>query len=370
MRRGSLLITRAALIATVLAAAAFTVHELHVLLTGAQPVPIPLWAAMSQQILAVSAGALALVLILKSFGRAETRALAAHLSSLSLNYATIVRATFSGGIPYEAVFAFAGGFAVSAFLYFTLLFPARLVVGDVLDAPGRRPFGLRALQAGIIERPTTLWWLAGVYALLWLTFALAASSSVAVGASLLMLVLFVLGLALGLSFLRIGYRKADPENRRKILWILQGYFLAFLAIVALLISAGLSYLTGSSWFGALAIYLWFGGYSAAVLMLLACYMIAIFYSGLFDPALTLRKTAVYGLLAIVLTIVFAGVESAVSATVVARFGLPNAADTWIGGGVVALLFGPVRDKLDLMLRPYFTDASGAETASGRPERQG
>lgn len=347
---------RLALIGVVLAAAVLTVEELYVITVGSEAAPIPAWAIISQLILAATSGTLALVLVRRAFQRAQTRVLAGHFAFLSLGWATIVQAGFSHVLLYDTVFAFAGAFALSAFVHFTLLFPSRLASSDL--APGKkREFG-RSLQAKVIRRPALLWWGGGVFGLLWLGYGVAEAHTMLPppagrAALLFLLLLFVAGAALGLSFLRVGYRKADPEDRRKILWIVEGYVLAFLVIVAFVIALGLAFATGSGALATLALYLWFGGYSAAALALLLCFMIAIFYSGAFDPALTLRRTAVYGVLAIALTFLFAGLESALSATMVERLGLPEAADTWIGGGLAALLFGPVRDKLDRILRPYF-----------------
>lgn len=351
---------RTALIAVLAAAVVFSLQDLYGLFTAVRPTPLPAWALVSQHVVALTAAALAVVLVLKAFGGRDTRALAAHLAFLSLGYATIARASTSDSILHDSVFAFSGAFAVTAFIHFTRLFPARLAVDDVLGPPGRAWRALRSLQARLVERPSRLWWAGGVYGALWLTYqigspAAACCPAVRRGAFLSLLILFVLGILFGLSLLRLGYRKAEPDDRRKILWVVQGYFLAFLVIVAFVTTLGLSYLTGSRSLGILAFHLWFGGYSAAVLAVLVCFAIAIFHAGAFDPSLTLRRTALYSTVVLILTFVFAGVESIVSSATIERLGLPEAADTWVGGGVAALLFGPIRDRLDRFLKPYFTE---------------
>jgi len=143
------------------------------------------------------------------------------------------------------------------------------------------------------------------------------------------------------------YRAADPEGRRRVLWLAQG-MVAFTAVAALQVALVVLVrvtplripLPGWEYWLRLG----------ALVAGLAFLVVAIFYRGALDPALVLRRTTVLGGFGVALVFVFTAVEDLASSWLVERLGLGDKAGTWIAGGVVALLIGSLHDRLGRLLR--------------------
>lgn len=138
------------------------------------------------------------------------------------------------------------------------------------------------------------------------------------------------------------YRAADAEGRRRVLWLAQG-MVAFTLVAALQVA--LVVLTRVTplripvpgwehWLRLAAL--------GAGLVFLA---VAIFYRGALDPALVLRRTAVYGIAGVGLVFVFTAVEDLTSSWLTERLGLGKRAGSWLAGGVVAILVGALHDAV-------------------------
>ena len=144
-----------------------------------------------------------------------------------------------------------------------------------------------------------------------------------------------------LFFLRPSYAFCELGERRQMLWIVEGCLIAIwatLLMMALSIAIRIMGFDPALLVGA--------GMGLTGLAVVLCFALAIFYRGALEPGLAIRATTLYGALALLLTSVFVGLETLVSAYVVGAFGLPEGAGGWVSGTVIALLFGPLRARVE------------------------
>lgn len=147
-----------------------------------------------------------------------------------------------------------------------LLSGPRLWVSAV--AAGLVLWGLNGLRS--LDPPTWVFWVA------W---------PVRLGVAIVFPLLLIFRAA---RYFQVGYRRASPEERRRIVWLFQAawlYLYGFLFATAVAIAAGLSGSTLLEIGGAVAYLLIVA--AAAVFLLLG-----IFYGGAVDPAWTFQRTAV------------------------------------------------------------------------------
>jgi len=138
------------------------------------------------------------------------------------------------------------------------------------------------------------------------------------------------------------YRAADPDGRRRILWLAQG-MLAFsvmggiqVALVVLVQTTPLNIpIPGWEYWLRLA----------ALFAALGFLAVAVFYRGALDPGLVLRRTALYGFGGVAAVFVFTAIEDLTAGWLADRLGLGENAGSWLAGGVVALLLGPIHAAL-------------------------
>lgn len=170
-----------------------------------------------------------------------------------------------------------------------------------------------------------MWWLWAIGAVL---FALSVT------------VFFTLALV-GVLNLRDAYRRVNATQRLRMRWLILGG-------------------TGSFWFLFLGVAIWFlvpsefvyihGPLAAwlpigvVILVLLAVYM-GVFYDGVVDPALAIKRSTVYGALGVIFVVLFAGVESLFSELLEARLGLTSVGGAVLSGSVVALTVIPFRGRV-------------------------
>lgn len=159
--------------------------------------------------------------------------------------------------------------------------------------------------------------------------------------------------------LRLGYRLADADDRRRIRWIVDG---CVVGAVGLFANVALQFafdMIGLEHVGAKAVpgvILGLGN-----LAMVICLAVGIFYDGALESSLIVRRSAVYTAFGVLLTFVFAGVENLASSLLSARLGLPDGASSFVGGGAAALVFGALRSTVARIVRPRSADATeGAE----------
>ena len=235
------------------------------------------------------------------------------------------------GVQHPLLDRATGGFiflALAAMLRFAALFPRPLSRADVIAAAGRMTARVRVKALLLDAR--AVWGTA----LLLVALDVLLPSPRTFGHQMAAFTLTLTAIAASVLLLRTGYRLVDDAGRRRILWIVA-------AFAGLLVS-GVLYM---------AVTIAFRITNPAASMLLAqipelvmltCLAVGIFYYGGIDPALVIRQTTMYGALALLLVVLFEGVENVASDLLTARFGLPGGVGSLVAGTVVALGFSPLR----------------------------
>ena len=361
--------------AAVVLSIAWGVNELIVYLSlPVSALSAPRGAVYAQYLIAAVAGVLAVVLIWSSITQSGVQLLSLHLAALSLGHSTMIDASGPGNILHRIVYVIAGSTAVVAFVRFTCHFPRTLTGGEVTRAREELPLSpiawskcrapddaaagwiakaWRKLQASTVTRPGLVWvsgiFFAGLQYTMIAEFgtkyslvAFNLSSPAARGIWIILILYFMTAILLGVSNLRVNYFYAESQERRKLLWLAQGYIFTIFLFSFLSVLLVLATVAGSPVLYVVARSVAFITYPLVFLSVLLCYVIAVFATGAFNPSLVVRKTTVYGTMLVVMTCIFTGIESIVTNHLTTRFGLPESIGTWLGGGTVALAFGPVR----------------------------
>ena len=81
-------------------------------------------------------------------------------------------------------------------------------------------------------------------------------------------------------------------------------------------------------------------------MLLVAIAASIFLRGAVEPSLVLSRAVLYGLIVVMMTVTFVTVESILQTQVIVTFGLPDQVGIVVTGTVVALLLGPLRNRVE------------------------
>jgi hypothetical protein len=187
--------------------------------------------------------------------------------------------------------------------------------------------------------------------------------------TLVLLSVFVL-LGVAWALLRVSYATGDETDRRKVLWIAEGFTL--LIFVPALTSWGMLAMGafGSGDYLVLWLQLFHLGSAVGSFLLVICLAIAVFGAGALDPAKTLRGTVAYGALGMVLTLVFAGMEEVASDYLVAWVGLPGDTAVWLSTGVTAVVFGALHRRFEHAASGLFReDGPGRATDEGPPSAE-
>lgn len=150
-----------------------------------------------------------------------------------------------------------------------------------------------------------------------------------------------------------NYKTGNAETQRKIYWLLTG---AFIFLIARVISLTVQVLL--EWLGLTTIHIgpdaqpfYVVGmirtavWSAANIGLLACVFAAVFYTGVIDPRLVLKRTAVYSSGFGVLLFIFAVFVNYVSEVIAEMLQITEGLIEAIAGALVAVAFKPVHDWL-------------------------
>lgn len=365
---------------------------------------------------AVIASATALALMWRGADRPSARALAWFLGFLALFWASVFLLVFvddeAAGIPPAlAAIRAATPHAINvalwlmpvAFLRFSLLFPRPLTRADLDSAPDhgrtggadrrwkavpavrgilgkllpdrlraalahRRVRPLRAFRIFLLDsRPlwaTAVFFGVGPVALLALTPVLGPSDAAAepsllielaralFGASFVLLLLVVLPavVVLAAGNLRLSYALAGPDDRRRIRWVIDGCVVGVASLVANpfieLAVEGLG--LNHAFYQAIPTTLLSGG----TLVMSLCLAVGVFYHGALEPTLVVRRNALYVAVGVLLTFIFAGVESLVSSHLTTQLGLPESTGSFVGGGAVALGFGSLRKRFGRLVERW------------------
>jgi hypothetical protein len=147
-----------------------------------------------------------------------------------------------------------------------------------------------------------------------------------------------------------AFRLAHRDERRRMLWIIFGQITIGVWVTMAVLLAWLQGATGSAPLTAAAGFVGRTYHPVTTFVNLTGFAAAIFYSGAFDLRPLINRTTVYGAVLVVLTFVFAGVEEVVQSQVAGRLGLPEGLGTWIGAAAVAGAMGPVKTRLDKVVK--------------------
>ncbi len=94
----------------------------------------------------------------------------------------------------------------------------------------------------------------------------------------------------------------------------------------------------------MALMMWL--FPGAWFLLLLAIAASIFLRGAVEPTLVLKRSMLYGIIVVSMTVVFVMVENLLQSQAIARFGLPEQATVIITGTIVALVLGPLRDRIE------------------------
>lgn len=326
-------------------------------------------AISASLVIAMIACALAILLVVRAGQRYEARGLALFLVLIAICWGSVLRfasldrgpdgsvtgldISLSGTPVILAVLALA--LAGASLLSLSVRFPTDLTAGRTgrtplirkswvpwalaIAAPVLLKFGIsllgRAAKAFGVE-PERM-----VQILPW---ALGAVATI-IGSLILGMVLLAIA-----NFVK-GYRLADEESRRPVLWLLVGVVgSAFLVLASALLLALDIVLPAS--LGLLS------RYSPLIvlfspLFMVICVAVAILHSGAVDPRLALRRSTINGIASTAGLLVFAGLENTLSSWVESRLGLPGSLGSLLAGAVSAGVFLPVQRRLS---RPTSTQS--------------
>jgi hypothetical protein len=313
------------------------------------PGMIDLYASSAICLVAVT---LMMLLVWRSVQRPEARILAVFLSCLFTP--GVVLSTLGVSIGAQVMLQSAGAWlAVACFVRFAALFPRPVTLETIResDAIKARRKGKEAGASWFrpaFLRPALVWGGAAAGA----GFGLAARLTGQVGVDAVSTILMAVWLVAGLGLMRGSYRVADPAGRRQMLWAVQGFYAAawvsvLAAIPASVISAraGFAYGAGSSKdmvipYAAVAIQSIAGIVSIGLVVL--GLGVALLYDGALDPALALKRTTVYGIVAVSGALLFGIVENVASSVLASALGLSEGMGAAVAGAAVALAFNPLR----------------------------
>jgi hypothetical protein len=297
-------------------------------------------ASLSEAVVFHNAGALAYAALALFLGlrsnRPEAWSLGLALSCIALSNAltTLVYILDSPGKSLISAGLFALG--SSAFINFTQRFPYPLTPEKCRDH--LRSLWTRRL-ATFFLRPLRLW--GSLYGLFFIA-ALMTGSGLSEANPPLRVLISTLVIGFGALFMTVNYRASDATGRRRLFWIAQAVALA-LCMTLLYASFGSLALALDINFPASLDYWWYLTRSAAILI---CLTIALFFAGTIDPALVIRKTAVYGLAASSVFFLFAVFENFVAGELASRLHLNDKLIASLGGAGVGLAFHPLREGIN------------------------
>ncbi|MGJ8663605.1 MAG: adenylate/guanylate cyclase domain-containing protein [Marinicella sp.] len=168
-------------------------------------------------------------------------------------------------------------------------------------------------------------------------------------------IIYVVAFALLFLVMNLGLTKytdlnvlLDEKARRQSSWLILGMmFLIGLCFLLILLWTTLivfgNYELGGFFMFALFILCvpvyWF--------TMIAMLIVSIFYYGSLDPRLVIKKSAVYGVIGIGITTLFVAIEGVLSTQAVLQFGLHDQTAAIVTGTLTAVMFGPVRNKMEV-----------------------
>ncbi len=337
-------------------------HELHTATIHASAPPGLRWEAAAPSLpetyassaICILALTLMMMLVWRCARRPEARILAVLLACM-----------FTPGVVLSAIGVSIGAqvllrsvvawLAVACFVRFAALFPRPVTFETIRDAAASKARG-KGKEPGpapsfrpLFLRPGLVWGGAAFGAATALVARTWGPSPLDAVSSLAMAVWLVGGLGL----LRSSYRVADAAGRRRVLWAVQGFYaaawvsvLAAIPMGVIATRAGAAYGAGSANdvvipYAAVALQSIAGIVSLGLVV--AGLGVALLYDGALDPALALKRTTVYGIVAVSGALLFGIVENVASSLLASALNLSDGMGAAVAGAAVALAFNPLRN---------------------------
>lgn len=350
---------------------------------------------VSIQLVALSAGALALIICWGARPKRDTTALAWLLSMLAFAVGVTLVDENRGPQWYVALrdsellntFALPfmiglPGFMAAAFARFTVVFPRELRAEDSARL-GTAPYSAgrfgkfeklineafartassqtrsrflssdkaKLAQCIALFHSRKIWLLGWIpvaaAVLLWpLRRTVLSETAVVILAALYVCTIGVLGIGMGAVTLYTNYRAADEVERGKMLWIVEG----FVAALALMTVAEVVNIAADM-LNRFDVEEWtFIAVPLAFLIVIASVAAAAFFRGALDPRLMIRKTTISAGIVIIAIFAFAGIETLVADLLAARLGFSPRLGSWIAGGAIAIGLRPLHSWVEARLR--------------------
>lgn len=181
----------------------------------------------------------------------------------------------------------------------------------------------------------------------------------------------VVQMIIALDFLRRGYSLASISERRRFVWIIQGFY-GFAAVLALgvlvsIVAIPRFVIEPERPFVQSIV----GGFIGIVAqgVLVGSLVFAVLQRGAVDPQLALRRTIVYAALSLLILAVFSGVEYSVSNFIVNLLPAVRGLGGWVAGVTVALTLAPLRTLLKSGTDRFFDRLSPATALAQEGERR-
>ncbi len=291
--------------------------------------------------------------------RPEARVLAVFLALLMMPGMLLE----SLGVPRHAYLYVASGLAfvnAAAFLRFAALFPRPLAPAEL----GARRAWVRGLQTAAL-RPRAVWAAAGVLGALTVGLSFAAGPA---GGSLGLFT--IVPVLVGVALLRRSYRIAGTDERRKLLWVVQGFYtgawvLALGFIAMMVVSAGAGFASAASGGGSVStsgLLVFNLAVELGILIILCSLAFALFYHGAIEPGLVIQKTTLYGILTVGGAATFGLVENLASEVVLEALSLPQSWGGPIAGAVMAGAVTLLRQRVGGWVNRRFPTARETQPA--------
>lgn len=134
------------------------------------------------------------------------------------------------------------------------------------------------------------------------------------------------------------------EDRRRVLWIAAGMVGAFMVAQLGFWSFLICALIGYQYLG-IGVFILVAPLAALILVL--GFAIAIFGGGALDPKLAIKRTLITGIVATLLTFMFALVEASVAMLLADQVGIPTSAAPAVASAAVAVALGPMWKKVSV-----------------------
>ena len=313
------------------------------------PGMIDLYASSAICLVAVT---LMMLLVWRSVQRPEARILAVFLACMFTP--GVVLSALGVSIGAQVIMQSAAAWlAIACFVRFAALFPRPVTAETIRESDaikarrkGKEPGVAPSFRPAFL-RPGLVWGGAAVGA----GFALAPALAGRAGATLASIAMGV-WLVAGLGLMRSSYRVADPAGRRRMLWAVQGFYAAawvsVLAMIPLIVvSAKTGAAVGSGSASGVVIpqaiiaVQTIAGIVSIGLVVLGL-GVALLYDGAVDPALALKRTTVYGIVAVSGALLFGIVENVASSVLADALNLSEGMGAAVAGAAVALAFNPLR----------------------------